>query len=337
MFTLIFLNYADSPSKGKLETLAEENQATIEEKLDPSFREGLLGGPVDLSNVVVPTAQAAFDFTSDDEQENSDFAILEGSSLVSRDSPVPPGSDPFAAMRREVATYTVQNGDTPFDIAIKFGINTDTILLANNLHDGDIIRPGDKLIILPINGVRIKIGAKDTVASLAKKYSGKVEEIIAFNELSQEAFLETGSFIIIPNGEMPAAPLPKVTLPKYTKEILPVSNWLIAPTTGKNWGRVHASNGVDISNPCGTPIYAPAAGKVILSDGIGWNGGYGKYITIQHPNGVITLYAHASRLLVEAGEGVAQGQLIALMGTTGRSTGCHLHFEVRGAKNPLAR
>jgi murein DD-endopeptidase MepM/ murein hydrolase activator NlpD len=211
-----------------------------------------------------------------------------------------------------------------------------TVLWANNLHDGSIIRPGDQLLILPINGVRIKVSAKDTVASLAKKYSGKTEEIISFNNLAPEGGLEVGGFIIIPDGETPtAAPLPKVTAPKYAQGLASI-DWLTIPTTGYDWGRIHSSNGVDIANVCGTPIYAAAAGKIILSDGIGWNGGYGKYIKIQHANGVTTLYGHASQLVVQTGEEVSQGQLIAIMGTTGRSTGCHLHFEVRGGKNPLA-
>jgi len=132
------------------------------------------------------------------------------------------------------------------------------------------------------------------------------------------------------------APQPKYSAPKYASSVQPANNWLIYPTSGRSWGRIHSNNGVDVANPCGTPIYAAAAGQVILSDSSGWNGGYGKYIKIQHPNGVVTLYAHASQLLVSGGESVVQGQLIAYMGTTGRSTGCHLHFEVRGAKNPLA-
>jgi murein DD-endopeptidase MepM/ murein hydrolase activator NlpD len=112
---------------------------------------------------------------------------------------------------------------------------------------------------------------------------------------------------------------------------------MIAPTSGKNWGRLHGKYGVDIASACGTPIYAAAAGTVTLADSVGWNFGYGKYLMIRHSNGVITLYAHTSRIVVEQGQQVAQGQLIALMGTTGRSTGCHLHFEVRGAPNPMAR
>jgi murein DD-endopeptidase MepM/ murein hydrolase activator NlpD len=109
------------------------------------------------------------------------------------------------------------------------------------------------------------------------------------------------------------------------------------PTFGFNWGRIHGRNGVDIANSCGTPIYAAADGAVTVADPEGWNGGFGKYIKISHPNGTETLYAHASKLLVFPGQNISRGDKIMLMGTTGRSTGCHLHFEVHGARNPLAK
>jgi murein DD-endopeptidase MepM/ murein hydrolase activator NlpD len=94
---------------------------------------------------------------------------------------------------------------------------------------------------------------------------------------------------------------------------------------------------VDIANSCGTPIYAAAEGTVAISDAVGYNGGFGKYIKLVHPNGTETLYAHNTKLLVSAGEYDQRGQMIALMGSTGRSTGCHLHFEVHGARNPLSK
>jgi hypothetical protein len=191
---------------------------------------------------------------------------------------------------------------------------------------------------LPINGVRVKVVAKDTVESLAKKYNGGAMEIIAFNDLTIDGALTIGDYVIIPGGEPVVAPKPKSTpAKKYAQSTTAINNWLICPASGFNWGRLHNNNAVDIAAPCGTPVYAAAAGRVILSDGVGYNGGYGKYIKIQHQNGVTTLYAHSSKLLVEAGENVVQGQLIMLMGTTGRSTGCHVHFEVRGASNPLAK
>jgi len=337
LFILTCLNFSESPVKGKTGIVSKSEVAT-EEKKDNFIKEGIMGGPADFELTAIPAVLAAYDFTSDDAQENYDFMLMDGNSLVSQDSPVPLGANPFGSMRKEVIMYVVEEGDTPSHIAVKFNINTNTILWANNLRDGDYIRPGDKLIIMPINGVRIKVGANETLNVLAKKYGGKEKEIIAFNELPESGTIIAGKYLIIPNGEMPSvAPRPAVTAPRFVSNATPVSNWLIAPTTGKNWGRIHANNGVDISNVCGTPIYAAAAGTVILSDGVGWNGGYGKYIKIRHANGVVTLYAHFSQMLVNIGQAVSQGQLIGLMGTTGRSTGCHLHFEVHGAKNPMAR
>lgn len=303
--------------------------------LDEQAKNGFMGGPLVLGALVTPSANAAIDFSSDDSFEDYDSLLMQDNSLIS--SANPSGTAYFSNFRREIQTYIVKQGDVPEKIAISFDINSDTLLWANNLRDGDIIKPGQEIVILPINGVRIKVGAKDTVETLAKKYNGAPMEIIAFNDLPLEGTLKVGEYIIIPGGEMPAPVAPKYAAPKkYAGSTIP-AGWLIWPTTGYNWGRLHGSNGVDIANACGTPIYAAASGKVILSDGVGWNGGYGKYIKILHPNSVITLYAHATKLLVSEGEQVAQGQVIALMGTTGRSTGCHLHFEVRGATNPLAR
>lgn len=299
-----------------------------------------LSGPLaSLEQILFHSAHGAIDFSADDTYEDTDLTILQENSLIASNSPSP--EEIFSSFKKTVSEYIVKSGDTPESIAMANGISTDTLLWANNLKDGDLIRPGDKLIILPINGIRIKVGYKDTIDAIAKKYQGKSDEIIAFNSLSSDGVLKSGEYIIIPGGEMPIAakvsiPKPKIKTPQYASSTQK-AGWLIIPTTGRDWGRIHSYNGVDVANDCGTPIYAAAAGTVILSDASGWNGGYGKYIKIQHSNGVVTLYAHASSLLVASGQSVAQGQLIAYMGTTGRSTGCHLHFEVRGAANPLAK
>jgi murein DD-endopeptidase MepM/ murein hydrolase activator NlpD len=92
---------------------------------------------------------------------------------------------------------------------------------------------------------------------------------------------------------------------------------------------------VDYGMPVGSPIYASAAGKVLIAKGSGWNGGYGDYIVIEHANGTQTVYGHMSTLAVSVGQSVVQGQLIGYSGNTGKSTGPHLHFEIRGAKNPF--
>ena len=100
---------------------------------------------------------------------------------------------------------------------------------------------------------------------------------------------------------------------------------------------LHGWNAVDIGAPKGTPIYAAAAGTVIVAKSNGaWNGGYGNYVVISHPNGTETLYAHMSKVETSAGASVGQGETIGLVGMTGMATGNHLHFEVRGAANPFA-
>jgi len=331
---LHYFGLGSGVKKGLMESQGVLDGSLIEEGGISFEQGGILNSMVGFSSLAVPSAQASVDFSLDDEQENQDSLTLDEGGFVS------PGmvADAFMNIQREAISYVVQSGDSPFSIAVKFGINTDTVLWANNLSETNYIKPGQQLLILPINGVRVKVAAKDTIASLSKKYKGKESEVRAFNNIYDDAKLVAGNFIIIPDGEIVSPvvkPSPKVTAPKYAKSVPATGNWLILPTSGKDWGRLHGGNGVDVANACGTPIYAAAAGTVTLSDGIGWNYGYGKYIIIKHPNGVSTLYGHTSRLLVDAGERVEQGQLIALMGTTGRSSGCHLHFEVRGAKNPL--
>jgi murein DD-endopeptidase MepM/ murein hydrolase activator NlpD len=129
------------------------------------------------------------------------------------------------------------------------------------------------------------------------------------------------------------APSPKPTLR--------LSHYFIQPATGTNWGILHAHNAVDIANVCGTSVVASADGIVTSADASGnWNGGYGNSITIEHPNGTQTKYAHLQSLTVTVGDEVRQGSQIGTVGNTGHvigATGCHLHFEVYGAVNPFAK
>ncbi len=113
--------------------------------------------------------------------------------------------------------------------------------------------------------------------------------------------------------------------------------YFIQPALGWNWGILHPHNGVDIANACGTPVKAAAEGVVVEAKASGWNGGYGAYIVIEHPNETRTRYAHLQALKSDLGSYVKQGELIGLMGESGESTGCHLHFEVEGGKNPFSK
>ncbi|PIT93477.1 hypothetical protein COU00_04195 [Candidatus Falkowbacteria bacterium CG10_big_fil_rev_8_21_14_0_10_43_11] len=238
--------------------------------------------------------------------------------------------------RTAIIFHTVQPGETVSVIAQEYDISVSTILWENNLTAYSLIRPGDTLAILPASGISYVIQKGDTLPAIAKKYDVAPEEIISFNKLASSGYLRQGQKIIIPGGSK------KYTAPSSTSYsglaalkqlIVPPSaqavkgnkmNW---PTDGHritqyyNW-RHHA---VDIANKIGTPIYAADAGTV---EAAGWGTGYGNEIVIDHGGGKKTRYAHASRLFVGKGDTVSKGQTIAAMGSTGWSTGPHLHFEI---------
>ena len=241
-----------------------------------------------------------------------------------------------------VLTYEIEAGDNLQSIADDFGISLETLLEANHIPAGTKLKPGDKLSILPIDGLHYTVKAGDTIQGLAIKYKADTDRIIAFNGLPDDGRIVPGEVLIIPDGELPHVPLSPKNAPE---KIVPASQlpnlvgYYGLPAGGRVTNGLHPFNAVDLGGRdwCNTPLYAAAAGTVIKAASAGWNGGYGKYIKIAHDNGTITLYAHASQVLVSEGAFVSKGQVIGLMGSTGNSTGCHVHFEVRGAKNPLAK
>ncbi|MEK7600402.1 MAG: M23 family metallopeptidase [Patescibacteria group bacterium] len=238
--------------------------------------------------------------------------------------------------RSETITYRVQKGDTLSFIASDFGVSTESILWANNLRDADSIKPNQTLRIPPVSGVLHVVKGGDSLATIAKKYGVAEDAVITFNGIPRDGRLQIGKEIAVPDGKMSSQKNIASTTSRFG--YLPdLGSFFKLPTIGFNWGKIHGRNGVDMANTCGTPIHAAASGTVTVSDAEGYNGGFGQYIKLQHENGTETLYGHAQRLLVGVGDIVEKGKVIALMGSTGKSTGCHLHFEVHGAKNPLAQ
>jgi murein DD-endopeptidase MepM/ murein hydrolase activator NlpD len=235
----------------------------------------------------------------------------------------------------QVSTYLVRSGDSLSEIADMFDVSVNTVAWANGLDPKKTLQPGQTLVILPVSGVRHTVVKGETLAQIAKKYKGEVEEIIVYNGLESEA-LRAGQLVIIPNGEVPTASGSVGGRAPVVREGGTTSGYYRRPVNGgvKTQG-LHGYNGVDIASAAGTEILAAAAGKVVVSRSGGWNGGYGNYLVIEHANGTQTLYAHLLNNLVSAGQSVKQGQVVGTMGSTGRSTGNHLHFEVRGAKNPF--
>jgi len=243
-------------------------------------------------------------------------------------------TDISAKIRDKIIDYTVQEGDTISSIADKFGISTDTVLWQNNLGEKDRIKPGQILEILPVSGISHKVGKGDTVYSIAKKYDTSPQSIVDFpfnSFVNDETFeLAIGQILIVPDGIKPAV---KQSSPRV-RQITPDAGTVVAsgsfvwPTSGsitQYFAWYHKA--IDIANKSVPDILAADSGKVVVA---GWPDGYGygNRVIIDHGNGYRTLYAHLSRIYVVAGQTVSRGSAIGKMGSTGRSTGNHLHFEV---------
>lgn len=235
----------------------------------------------------------------------------------------------------QISLYVVRDGDTLTQIAHMFGVSVNTILWANDLPRSTKIQEGQTLVILPVSGVRHTVVKGDTVGSIAKHYGASASEVASFNGINETHTLVVGQVVIVPDGEIAPAPV------RAGKTVVAgggrsVDGFFSAPLLRytKTQG-LHGYNGIDLGAPAGTSILAAAPGVVIVSRTSGWNGGYGNYVVIKHSNGTQTLYAHMKSVIVAQGQKVERGQVIGYVGNTGRSTGNHLHFEVRGAKNPF--
>lgn len=273
--------------------------------------------------------------------------------------------------------YTVREGDTLWALADRFNLDVDTIVDANKkILKGNInhLRLGTDLRIPNQDGIFVKVSANDTISKLADKYGSTTESVMVANSLDSEK-LKPGSEIFLPGGKSIADTTVKITTTKKDGQVrsatVNISKKISGKISGKLSGKVSGGSttvgavrglrwpvlgqisspfgwrrspfgrrrvfhaGLDIRAPRGTIIRAAASGVVVHS---GWMGGYGKAVVISHPNGLTTLYGHCSKLAARSGAKVSQGQTIAYVGSTGRSTGNHVHFEVRvggSPRNPL--
>lgn len=278
-------------------------------------------------------------------EEGDELAIFTGEGALVRPnlSETRRGARP----RDEIIRYTVQEQDTVSDIAYRFNLSVRTLLWANSLNANSYIRPGDSLVIPQTDGVVHTIQRGDTIDRIASRYRTTAEKIIQINNITKTAVLAPGTIITVPDGVPPSYGQPTTPRRVVARPPAPVSSQRAAtgsgslfwPTTGRAVTQYFSwrHGGLDIDGNLSSPIFAAADGTVEVSRG-GWNGGYGNVIIIDHGKGVKTRYGHLSRLSVKAGDKVQGGQLIGIMGSTGRSTGSHLHFEIMigGArKNPL--
>lgn len=270
-----------------------------------------------------------------------EIAIVGNEALLPEVGPSTLPPDRTEVNSDQISVYVVHAGDTVSDIAKMYDVSVNTILWANDLAKGVSLKAGQNLVILPMTGVLHTVAKGDTLQSIAKKYGADLSEITLFNDIKSTETLALGSTIIVPDGEMSFSTRPSA-VSKPTARLISGSGgpdlggYYQRPfATGHKTQGLHGYNGVDYGMPVGTELYAAAGGTVIISKNSGYNGGYGNYVVIQHPNNTQTVYGHMSRTIVTVGQTVTRGQIIGYSGNTGNSTGPHLHFEVRGAKNPF--
>jgi murein DD-endopeptidase MepM/ murein hydrolase activator NlpD len=223
--------------------------------------------------------------------------------------------------KEEILTYVVEFGDTVSDIALRFGLAPETIMWSNSsLGDNpDLLRVGQELVILPVDGVYHQVGEEDTIEGIATTYKVDPEEPV----------IEPGQWLVVPGGTKPYVPRSVTAYSGPVPEDATRGTGIFAwPASGSiTQGYWAAHPGLDIAGWLGAPVIASDSGHVVAA---GWNDtGYGYFVVIDHSNGFQTLYAHLQAYFVEAGDDVAKGQTIAEMGSTGNSTGPHLHFEIR--------
>ncbi len=298
-----------------------------------------------------------------DPTSDTDLADVDQSALQTAVGPSGTVAQIQAAVQSDsISTYTVRDTDTSLSqIADMFGVSVDTIVWANDLKldskGNPIIHTGDQLVILPVSGVEYTVQKGDTLEKIAKKFNASSDDISSFNDLysgsASSSELSVGMSIIIPNGEVSSPSSgsgssksssskssSKGNSGSSSKSSSGISGYLAWPVNETEVRKTQGLHGkydtaVDLASlgEAKLPIYAAASGVVIIAKDSGWNGGYGNYIVIQHPNGLQTLYAHLSEIGVSVGGQVSQGDPIGIMGETGNATGVHLHFELWGSVN----
>lgn len=250
--------------------------------------------------------------------------------------------------RADIFEYSVEEGDTLDLIGKKFGVSVDSIKWLNSGVSEKKLKPGTVLKIPPVTGVVHTVKSGETIYSIAKRYGVSAQSVVdfPFNEFTNdETFsLAIGQQVVVPDGEMPDEVffLPRTNLAlsrtPNAGAVSATGNWIWPAAGSISQGFKSWHKGIDIANRGGGPILAADAGKVLVASWLD-NTGYGNRVVLDHGNGLKTLYAHMSSFSVVVGQTVRRGDKLGMMGSTGRSTGTHLHFEIRtgsGNISPLS-
>jgi murein DD-endopeptidase MepM/ murein hydrolase activator NlpD len=351
VFIILSTVFISSPAKARADIISSISHFLSGNSSD---QDSDIDTVTDSNSQNVPLLQSSVNFNTLAAVGGGGILTADNEALMSEDGPSGTLADiGDSSQTGQISRYMVQSGDTLSSVAKMFGVSQNTILWANDITS-KTLKTGQILVILPVSGTIHTVVKGDTLKAIAIKYKADIGEIAQFNNLDQNTSLAVGQSIIIPNGEgsievsgaTSAVSSGNADKIDYHGKIISepyrggsgpdYPGYYIRPLVGgiKTQG-LHGYNAVDIGTPVGTPLLAAASGEVIVARSSGWNGGYGEYVVISHNNGTQTLYGHMSQLYVDEGQEVVQGQVIGLSGNTGLSTGPHVHFEVRGAVNPL--
>lgn len=235
--------------------------------------------------------------------------------------------------RTKSINYVIQPGDTLYTIGNQFKVSIDALKYINGLTDSSILSIGQEIVIPPVSGLIHKVESGDTIGSIAEKYGVAPQAIADFNYILDTSKLAIGTELVIPGGKIPEIPLPIIYVPVSSSvQAKANKNFCVWPTTVRILTQYYSwyHNGLDIASPSSQgmpPLFACSSGTVVRA---GWDPfGLGLHVRIDHGNGFMSIYGHMSRLDVSYGDRVKRGEQIGLMGSTGNSTGPHVHFMVQ--------
>jgi len=244
---------------------------------------------------------------------------------------------PEERRRTEAFVYKIESGDTLYSVGEKFKISADALKYVNNLSDNSILKVGQEITVPPVAGLIHTVERGDTLTSIALKYDVPSQAIADFNYLLDTSTLALGTELVIPGGKVPKV-VP--VYPAYSgaastgnaSTAAADKGFCVWPTTVRIVTQYYSwyHNGIDVASPhniSSPPLLACTSGTVIRA---GWDPfGLGLHVRIDHGSGYETVYGHMSRIDVSYGQQVSRGEIIGLMGNTGRSTGPHVHFTVK--------
>lgn len=243
-------------------------------------------------------------------------------------SPPPPieGDAPLdPPLHAQVIEYQVESGDTLSEIAHSFGTDAETLAIINDLSNWNALKPGDGLKILTVSGLLHRAAPGETASDIADKHGVVLADLLAANGLREDESLPVGEELIVPG----ARPEREAVLAVRGELYRWPTRGRISSPFGYRWGGFHT--GIDLATGTGTPVTATRGGRVTHA---GWRGSYGYLVIVSHGGGMSSYYAHLSAITVNVGQNVSQDTLIGRVGSTGRSTGPHLHFEIRENGDP---